>query len=187
MFSQDWGPDFRAVFSGPEPTRPLGASKSVYISKVSATDADVAPGDHENLFFLIPVPASEAYGHGDAYHGEASPRVAAIAEATLDQLSHTAGIPDLRERITITRSLGPADFAERYHAWSGGALGPAHTLFQSAFFRGRNVSRKVAGLYYAGATTVPGVGVPMCLISAENIIKRLRDDRSTGPLPTDDA
>ncbi|MBK4174920.1 phytoene desaturase [Corynebacterium macginleyi] len=187
LFSQDWGPDFRAVFSGPEPTRPLGASKSVYISKVSATDADVAPGDHENLFFLIPVPASEAYGHGDAYHGEASPRVAAIAEATLDQLSHTAGISDLRERITITRSLGPADFAERYHAWSGGALGPAHTLFQSAFFRGRNVSRKVAGLYYAGATTVPGVGVPMCLISAENIIKRLRDDRSAGPLPTDDA
>jgi len=61
-------------------------------------------------------------------------------------------------------------------------LGPAHTLFQSAFFRGRNASRKVAGLYYAGATTVPGVGVPMCLISAENIIKRLRGDTSAGPL-----
>ena len=48
--------------------------------------------------------------------------------------------------------------------------------------RGRNASRKVSGLYYAGATTVPGVGVPMCLISAENIIKRLRGDKSAGPL-----
>ncbi|MDK8476224.1 phytoene desaturase family protein [Corynebacterium sp. MSK310] len=187
LFSQDWDPDFRAVFSAPETERPLGASESIYISKVSATDADVAPEGHENLFFLIPVPAAEAYGHGDAYHPEASPRVAAIADAALDQLSRTADIPDLRERITITRSLGPADFADRYHSWSGGALGPAHTLFQSAFFRGRNASRKVAGLYYAGATTVPGVGVPMCLISAENIIKRLRGDTSAGPLPTDDA
>ena len=185
LFSQDWDPDFRAVFSGPEPMRPLGASRSIYISKTSATDADVAPEDHENLFFLIPVPAAEDLGHGDAYHPEASPRVAAIADAALDQLSRTADIPDLRERLTITRSLGPADFAERYHSWSGGALGPAHTLFQSAFFRGRNASRKVAGLYYAGATTVPGVGVPMCLISAENIIKRLRGDTSAGPLATD--
>lgn len=187
LFSQDWDPDFRAVFSGPEPMRPLGASRSIYISKTSATDADVAPEDHENLFFLIPVPAAEDLGHGDAYHPEASPRVKAIAQAAIDQLSATAGIPDLHERITITRTLGPADFAERYHSWSGGALGPAHTLFQSAFFRGRNASRKVTGLYYAGATTVPGVGVPMCLISAENIIKRLRDDRSAGPLPTDGA
>lgn len=186
LFSEDWDPDFRAVYSGPEPTRPLGASQSIYISKTSATDPDVAPAGHENLFLLIPVPASQTHGHGDTYHTEASPRVAAIADAALNQLAHTANIPDLRERITITRSLGPADFAERYHAWSAGSIGPAHTLFQSAFLRGRNASRKVAGLYYAGATTVPGVGVPMCLISAENIIKRLRDDRSAGPLPTDD-
>ncbi|ERS51646.1 hypothetical protein HMPREF1267_02197 [Corynebacterium sp. KPL1824] len=186
LFSEDWDPDFRAVYSGPEPTRPLGASQSIYISKTSATDPDVAPAGHENLFLLIPVPASQTHGHGDTYHAEASPRVAAIADAALNQLAHTANIPDLRERITITRSLGPADFAERYHAWSAGSIGPAHTLFQSAFLRGRNASRKVAGLYYAGATTVPGVGVPMCLISAENIIKRLRDDRSAGPLPTDD-
>ena len=83
----------------------------------------------------------------------------------------------------MRRTLGPADFAQRYHAWRGGSIGPAHTLSQSAFLRGRNVSGKVAGLYYSGATTVPGVGVPMCLISAENVIKRLRGDTSPGALP----
>ena len=85
----------------------------------------------------------------------------------------------------MRRTLGPADFAERYHSWSGGAIGPAHTLKQSAFLRGRNASRKVDNLLYAGATTLPGVGVPMCLISAENVIKRLRGDMSSGPLPED--
>ena len=108
-----------------------------------------------------------------------------IAEAALDQLAEWCDIPDLRERIVVQTTVGPADFAARYHAWSGGAIGPAHTLRQSAFLRGRNASRKLENLYYAGATTVPGVGVPMCLISAENVLKRLRGDTSSGPLRTD--
>jgi phytoene dehydrogenase-like protein len=45
------------------------------------------------------------------------------------------------------------------------------------------VSSKVRGLYYAGATTVPGIGLPMCLISAEAVIKRLRGDTTSAPLP----
>ena len=59
----------------------------------------------------------------------------------------------------------------------------AHTLRQSAFLRGSNKSRKLDNLYYAGATTTPGVGVPMCVISAENVIKRLNGDTSPGALP----
>jgi phytoene dehydrogenase-like protein len=40
----------------------------------------------------------------------------------------------------------------------------------------------VRGLYYAGGTTVPGIGLPMCLISAELVVKRLRGDTTTTPL-----
>ncbi|WP_156322887.1 hypothetical protein [Corynebacterium deserti] len=42
-------------------------------------------------------------------------------------------------------------------------------------------SSKVSGPYYAGATTTPGVGVPMCLISAESVLKQLCGDKSVGP------
>ena len=62
-------------------------------------------------------------------------------------------------------------------------LGPAHTLAQSAFFRAGNASRKVESLLYAGSSTIPGIGLPMCLISAELVAKRLRGDRSASPLP----
>ena len=75
---------------------------------------------------------------------------------------------------------GPADFVDDLNAWKGTALGPAHTLGQSAFFRAGNVSKKVDGLVYAGGSTIPGIGLPMCLISAELVIKRLRGDTSTG-------
>lgn len=57
-----------------------------------------------------------------------------------------ARVEDLRERIVISRTIGPADFAERYNAWTDGAIGPAHTLRQSAFLRGSNVWRKVDNL-----------------------------------------
>ena len=62
-------------------------------------------------------------------------------------------------------------------------LGPAHTLRQSAMFRSRNTSRHVAGLHYAGASTIPGIGLPMCLISAELVLKHLRGDTSSAPVP----
>ncbi|OFO93881.1 phytoene desaturase family protein [Corynebacterium sp. HMSC034H07] len=175
LFSTDWTPDFRAVYHGPEPLRPLGASESIYISKTSATDSGVAPEGYENLFILVPVPAEESYGHGDAYGAAESPRVGAIARAAVAQLGAWIGIEDLEKRVVVKRTLGPADFAEQYNSWSGGAVGPAHTLRQSAFFRGRNQSRKLPNLYYAGGTTVPGVGVPMCLISAHNVLTRMRE------------
>jgi phytoene dehydrogenase-like protein len=79
--------------------------------------------------------------------------------------------------------MGPGDFERELRSWKGSALGPAHTLRQSAFLRGKNLSGKVDGLLYAGGTTVPGIGLPMCLISAELVIKRLRGDTATTALP----
>ena len=67
--------------------------------------------------------------------------------------------------------------------WKGGMLGPSHILRQSAFLRMQNQSRREDGLFYAGATTAPGIGVPMCLISAELVAKRIRGDHSAGPTP----
>ena len=77
--------------------------------------------------------------------------------------------------------MAPQDFVDELNAWSGTALGMAHTLFQSAFFRPKNYSKKVKGLYYAGHHSIPGIGLPMCLIGAELVYKKLTGDRSAGP------
>lgn len=182
MFSQDWDDDFGVVYEGPQASRPEGSSHSIYICKPSATDPSVAPEGHENLFVLIPVAPDASIGHGNAYGEAGSEQVAAIVQRTIDQISEWADIPDLEDRIVVKRSIGPADFAERYYSFSAGALGPAHILRQSAFLRGKNVSSKVENLFYAGQTTVPGVGVPMCLISAENVLKRILDKKDSFPL-----
>lgn len=179
FFTRDWNANFDAIF-GDFPHVPSPAS--VYVCKPSATDASVAPAGHENLFVLIPVPADTALGSGGA-DGGGSPAVEAAADEAIDQIARWAGIYDLRDRIVVRHTLGPADFAADYHSWRGGMLGPAHILSQSAMFRAQNASKRVDGLYYAGATTAPGVGVPMCLISAELVLKCIRGDASGGPLP----
>ncbi|PFG39123.1 phytoene desaturase [Georgenia soli] len=177
FFTADWDRNFADIF-GRERRVPDPAS--AYVCTPSRTDPTVAPPGHENVFVLVPVPADPGLGRGGV-DGTGDPAVERAADAAIDQVAAWAGIPDLRERIVVRRTVGPGDFAADLNAWSGGALGPAHTLRQSAFLRGRNASRRVAGLYYAGSSTIPGVGLPMCLISAEILLKRLRGDRNTEP------
>jgi phytoene desaturase len=178
FFTQDWNRNFGDIF-GAEPRIPEPASS--YVSRPSATDPTVAPVGCESLFVLVPVPADVTLGRGGV-DGDGDPAIEKVADAAIDQIATWASVPDLRSRIVVRRTFGPADFADDFNAWSGGALGPAHTLRQSALFRTGNVSRKVSGLYYAGASTLPGIGLPMCLISAELVVKRLRGDRSSMPL-----
>ncbi len=178
LFTKDWKSNFEAIYGkkkfAPDPA-------SIYVCAPGNTDPGVAPEDHENLFVLVPVPADPSMGRGGE-DGTGSEAVERIADAAIAQISTWTGVSDLADRIILRRTVGPGDFASDLLAWSGGALGPAHTLKQSAMFRGRNSSKHVDGLVYAGASTIPGVGLPMCMISAEVALKRLRGDTSTEPL-----
>jgi phytoene desaturase len=179
FFTEDWKRNFGAIF-GSDPHVPDPAS--FYVCMPSATDPTVAPEGDTNLFILIPVPADVAIGNG-GLDGAGDRLVEETADRAIARIAEAAGMPDLADRIVVRRTIGPADFAEDLNSWQGGALGPAHTLRQSAFLRGTNQSRRVDGLYYAGGSSVPGIGLPMCLISAENVLKRVRGDRSAGPTP----
>ncbi|SDL19647.1 phytoene desaturase [Glycomyces sambucus] len=174
LFARDWKANFDAIF-GRRPKIPNPAS--IYVCRPSATDPTAAPPGHENLFVLVPVPADPGIGRGGDLPVEAA------ADRVVAQIARWCEVPDLAERITVRRTVAPGDFAADLNAWRGNALGLEHTLRQSAFFRPGNASRKVKGLMYAGASTLPGIGLPMCLISAELVLKRLRGDRSPGPLP----
>ena len=179
FFTDDWVQNFSKIFAK-KPTVPVPAS--LYVCKPSDTDQAVAPKGDTNLFVLVPMPADVSLGRG-GLDGDGDPAIEKIADRALAQISNWSGATDLIDRIVVRRTVGPADFKDSLNAWKGTALGPAHTLMQSALFRSTNISKKVSGLYYSGSSTIPGIGLPMCLISAEVLIKRLREDISTGPLP----
>lgn len=179
MFTGDWREGFRAL-DGVVPWP--GGDANIYVCAPSRTDATVAPEGHENLFVLVPLPADASIGHG-GIDGAGEEAVERIADDAIAQIAAWTGATDLADRIRVRRTIGPADFAEWFDAWRGTALGPAHTLRQSAFLRGTTAYRGVDGLLTAGQSTVPGIGMPMCLISAELVLKHVRGDRSVGPLP----
>nr|WP_274635590.1 phytoene desaturase family protein [Microbacterium bovistercoris] len=178
LFTRDWTANFEAIFT---PPTTIPAPASIYVCRPSATDPGAAPEGGENLFILVPVPADPGIGAG-GIAGAGAGDVEATADRAIRQIAEWADIPDLAERIVVRRTIGPADFADDLNSWRGGALGLAHTLRQSAFLRGRNASARVAGLLYAGSSTLPGIGLPMCLISAELVLKRLRGDTSAARL-----
>lgn len=178
FFTENWADNFSAIYGTPSF---IPEPASIYVCRPSATDGSAAPADHENLFVLVPVPADPGIGGGGLGRGGAD-EVERAADAAIHQISSWAGIPDLAQRIVLRRTVGPADFATDLNSWRGGALGPAHTLRQSAFFRGKNASSRIDGLFYAGGSTIPGIGLPMCLISAELVVKKLRGERSGAPL-----
>ncbi|WP_098462434.1 phytoene desaturase family protein [Isoptericola jiangsuensis] len=177
FFTADWAENFGAIRDGRVP-RPASA----YVCTPSRTDPTVAPAGDENLFVLVPVPADPSIGRGGV-DGAGDPVVEQVADAAIDQVARWAGVPDLADRVVVRRTVGPGDFAADLASWSGSLLGPAHTLRQSAMFRGSVRSSKVAGLLHTGGTTIPGVGLPMCLISAELVLKELRGDTGAAPLP----
>ena len=167
LFVDDWKRNFDDIYVDgkfPDPA-------SIYVSRTSATDDTVAPKGHENLFVLVPLPAGIIPTKSEQ---------ADLTERYLTQLQAMTGVQDLKERIVLQHTFGPDDFVTRFHAYKASALGMSHKLSQSALFRTPNKSRKLRNLYYVGASTLPGIGLPMCLISAELVYERI-----TGKPPTE--
>jgi phytoene desaturase len=177
----DWKGNFDKVFKRADGRSEVPNPASLYICAPSVTDPSVAPEGHENLFVLVPIAPDPSLGSG-GINREGDSAIEAAADQIIEQIADWVQIPDLADRIVVRRTMAANDFASELNAWSGTALGMAHTLMQSAFFRPANQSKKLKNLFYVGHNTIPGIGLPMCLIGAELVIKHLTGDKSTGPL-----
>lgn len=169
FFVDDWKKNFDNIFTD----KKLPWPASLYICRPSASDPSVAPKGYENVFVLIPLPAGVTIN---------DQQITKIADKYLSQIETKLKIKNLRQRITVKELFGPNDFSDTFNAWQGTALGPSHILRQSAIFRTPNKSKKIKNLYYVGGSTTPGIGLPMCLIGAELVYKRIAGDKQGGPV-----
>lgn len=159
FFSNNWENHFKQIFDNPSwPKKP-----SYYVCCPSKTDSTVAPKNTENIFILVPV----APGLKDSDKMRNN-----FFNMIIDDLEKQTS-ESLKKRIVYRKIVSQRDYIKLYNSFKGSALGLAHTLFQSAYFRPSNKSKKVQNLFYAGQYTQPGIGMPMCLISAELVEKRV--------------
>src|SRR3712207_9368884 len=88
----------------------------------------------------------------------------ALRERVYDLLEERCGVK--REWVAFERVRTPLDWREGYNLEEGAAFGIGHGILQVGYFRPAMVSRAVAGLYFVGASTRPGTGVPLVTIGA---------------------
>ncbi|GIL49585.1 hypothetical protein Vafri_5915 [Volvox africanus] len=105
--------------------------------------------------------------------------VAAGREAVLRSLME-AGITDVRQHIVDELVIDPMEWRDRYSLAHGAAFGLSHGLTQLSVLRPGLADKQVRGLYFVGASTRPGNGVPLTMISADLVTQKVVKDVKAG-------
>lgn len=158
------GPRYEGLLDDIFRRRVLADDFSMYVHAPTRTDPSLAPPGSETFYVLSPVPNALAGVDWEAERERYFDRLLASLEQRL--------IPGLRAAITTRFSLTPLEFQRDLRSPDGAAFGPEPLLTQSAWFRYHNQSPDVGGLYFVGAGTHPGAGVPGVLSSAK-VLDRL--------------
>jgi phytoene desaturase len=140
-----------------------------YVSVSSKSNPESAPEGCENLFVLCPVP--------DLRHKPDWSDQEELTENIIQDLSKRTGFP-IKERLLTQEIWNPRDWADRFNLYKGSGLGLAHDMDQIGGFRPNNKDEDFRNLYYTGASTVPGTGLPIVVISSRLTTEKiLNDDR----------
>ena len=150
----------KEIYKHPQwPTDPL-----FYVSIPSLTDKEAAPKGKEALVLLVPV-ASGLEGDDEELREKYFQKLMDRMEKHFNQ--------SIRDAVVFKKTYSVRDFASDYNSYRGNAYGLANTLRQTAIFRPGCRSKKVKNLFFAGQLTVPGPGVPPCIISGEVAAKQV--------------
>ncbi len=133
---------------------------SLYLHAPTRTDPSLAPPGGECFYVLSPVPNLLGGIDWNAVKDR-------YADAILKSLEVPELCPRLHEHIVTRRIMTPLDFETQLDAYQGSAFQFEPILTQSAWFRPHNMSEDIEGLYFVGAGTHPGAGVPGVLSSAK--------------------
>ncbi|HBV99654.1 MAG TPA: phytoene desaturase [Bacteroidetes bacterium] len=138
---------------------------SLYLHMPTLTDPSMAPEGHEAFYVLSPVP------HLDS--GTDWTEFAPIYRDRIMNFLEENYLPGLSDSLVSEHYIDPLHFQDTLHSYKGSAFSVEPILTQSAWFRPQNKSEDVDGLYFVGAGTHPGAGLPGVLSSskiAENLI-----------------
>jgi phytoene dehydrogenase-like protein len=86
------------------------------------------------------------------------------------------GMADFESHIKFEETYTPLSWHERYNLEKGSTHGLAHTLTQMAYFRPANRHPRYKNLYFVGASTHPGTGMPTAMVSGRLVSERITDE-----------
>lgn len=152
------GPRYEGLLDDIFTRKRLAADMSLYLHAPTRSDPSLAPAGHEAFYVLSPVPNLAA-------SIDWSSEKERYRDAIYDRLESTC-VPELRKHLVTERLFTPDDFRDVLWSHLGAAFSFEPILTQSAYFRGHNRCPDIGGLYFVGAGTHPGAGLPGVLSSA---------------------
>lgn len=152
------GPRYKELLDDIFHAKRLASDFSLYLHRPTRTDPSMAPEGHDAFYVLSPVPHLDSGVNWATTADRYRRAVSRHLERTI--------LPGLEEHLVTSRLLTPQDFLHDYLSVKGAAFGPEPILSQSAYFRPHNRSEDVEHLYFVGAGTHPGAGMPGVLSTA---------------------
>jgi len=135
-----------------------------YVNVSSKHNPDCAPDNCEAIFILCPVP--------DLRFKEDWNDRETLADTIISDLQERCNF-NIKENIISKTILDPKDWEKMFGLYMGSGLGLGHNLAQVAYLRPKNKDEKLKNLYYVGASTIPGTGLPMVVLSSKLVVERI--------------
>jgi phytoene desaturase len=175
-----FGPRYRELLADIFERGLLADDFSLYLHAPTRSDPSLAPPNCETFYVLSPVP------HLGKAPIDWEKRGPGYADKILAYLERHY-LPGLRHAIVTQRIFTPLDFKVELNAHFGSAFSLEPSLLQSAYFRVHNRDRKIRGLYFVGAGTHPGAGIPGVVNSAKATANLILGDMKPVPVAEDKA
>ncbi len=135
-----------------------------YVNVMSKNNEECAPEGCESLFFVCPVP-NLLYKKDWADKDQ-------IVDKIIADFSERVGV-DIQSHVVTRIVSTPEDWQNRFNLYKGAGLGLSHTFRQIGGLRPRNYDEKLKNVFYVGASTTPGAGLPIAMISSKLVTERV--------------
>jgi phytoene desaturase len=159
------GPRYKGLMNDLFNRKHLADDFSLYLHRPTATDPTLAPSGCDSWYVLSPVPNLDAKIEWKT--------TAKSYRDKIIQFLEQHYLPNLSQHIVTEYYIDPLHFQDTLNSYKGSAFSLEPTLMQSAWFRPHNVSEEVKNLYFVGAGTHPGAGIPGVMSSAKIVAEMI--------------
>lgn len=163
--------DYRENFTSIIDNLDLPANPSLYVHAPARLQSSMAPEGQDTLIAIVPV------GHMQEPDDRDWGEIRDMAREQVYKRLALLGIMDLQEHIKFEMSFAPPTWKNKYNLVKGSTHGLSHNLTQLAWFRPHNRHARYPNLYFVGASTHPGTGMPTAMISGRLVSKRILDEQ----------
>ncbi|GAB1195994.1 hypothetical protein APSETT444_005259 [Aspergillus pseudonomiae] len=172
FLAEEYRESFDAIFE----EHRIPDEPSFYVNILSKIDSTAAPPGKDAVVVLVPVGHLTSENGGQLEQEKWDILVSQTREIVLDTIEARTGLQGLRSKLVHETVETPRTWEKKYNLDRGAILGLSHSFFNVLSFRPKTKHPDIERLYFVGASTHPGTGVPVCLLGSKLVAQQIVED-----------